>query len=704
MGKTAAERKKEQRERLKVNGNFKSFKEKESKKQKERRSKNKKAMTIEEKEALKVKKREEMRRYRTKKAQKIVKDAQAASFNSNSDSPRKAFKSPASYGKALARLKKSLPQSPNKSKALVKKLACQLIPDIIQPIPKKQTASQLSEETISKVKEFFEKDAISYQAPGSKDYIITKDLNGEKVKLQKKYLCMTLGEAYEIFKTENPDVKVCRSKFCELRPIQVCLRHETPSNLCLCIYHENIRLLLSSINVLPNTTSELVRLLVCENCSEECFYQTCDECGNLRKLHSTIAMLSEADLDMEIKFFQWLNDETKTVSRQRICSSLHEALEKLKKKLPQFLQHVYVKRQQELFFQDIKKHIPLNTLILHFDFSENYSFISQDEIQSAHWVSTSCTLYTAMAYFIHDEISHSIPIVVVSDYLHHDKYAVFKFNDAIVRKIHDDYPNLAISKIIYQSDGTGQHFKQKFSICLAMLQFRDVEWHFSATGHGKGPIDGIGGIVKRRIREATLSRKIDPRSAEDFFHEAKKICKNITVLYVTASTILEEKTQIDKLCTPSGKEILQIPETRKMHCFIKIKDYELKTANISMKPKQFSKINLITGEVETLKPEVFLNNMIDTNIELNIGNWVLVPFAGKKNVKHFAGQIIGREKSVAKVKFLKWKINHFIWPSKEDTSFIDIDKKDTVNLPEPDFDRRCNLTFTNFDFSKFLMG
>lgn len=185
-------------------------------------------MTIEKKDALKVKKREEMRRYRAKqtaqeieekrqkRAQKIVKDAQSSSFNSSSDSPCKAFKSPASFGKALARVRKNLPRSPNKSKALVKKLTCQLIPDIVQP------TSQLSGEAISKVKEFFEKDCISYQAPGTKDYIITKDANGEKSKLQKKYLCMTLGEAYEIFKTENPDVNVCRSKFCELRPIRVC--------------------------------------------------------------------------------------------------------------------------------------------------------------------------------------------------------------------------------------------------------------------------------------------------------------------------------------------------------------------------------------------------------------------------------------------------------------------------------------------------
>ena len=226
MGKTAAERKKEQRDRLKASGNYESFKKRESKKQKERRNKKKRTMTIEQKEALKVKKREEMRRYRAKKAQKAVRNAKNNSFNSSLDSPRKAFLSPASFGKALARVKRNLPRSPNKSKALVKKLALQLIPDIVQPTPNKQTVSQLSGEMILKVKEFYEKDSISYQAPGAKDYVIIKDANGKKSKLQKKYLCMTLGEAYEIFKTENPDVKICRSKFCELRLFQVCLRHK----------------------------------------------------------------------------------------------------------------------------------------------------------------------------------------------------------------------------------------------------------------------------------------------------------------------------------------------------------------------------------------------------------------------------------------------------------------------------------------------
>lgn len=44
-----------------------------------------------------------------------------------------------------------------------------------------------------------------------------------------------------------------------------------------------------------------------------------------------------------------------------------------------------------------------------------------------------------------------------------------------------------------------------------------------------------------------------------------------TVLHVTASTILKEKIQIHKLYAPLRREILQISEKRKTHCFIKIK-------------------------------------------------------------------------------------------------------------------------------------
>ncbi len=36
-----------------------------------------------------------------------------------------------------------------------------------------------------------------------------------------------------------------------------------------------------------------------------------------------------------------------------------------------------------------------------------------------------------------------------------------------------------------------------------------AEWHFSATSHGKGACDGVGGTVKRLAARASLQRPYD---------------------------------------------------------------------------------------------------------------------------------------------------------------------------------------------------
>jgi len=55
------------------------------------------------------------------------------------------------------------------------------------------------------------------------------------------------------------------------------------------------------------------------------------------------------------------------------------------------------------------------------DFSENFCIEQQDEIMSAHWMTESVTLFTALIY----QSGCSMSYVVISDELHHDKFAVF---------------------------------------------------------------------------------------------------------------------------------------------------------------------------------------------------------------------------------------------------------------------------------------
>ena len=60
---------------------------------------------------------------------------------------------------------------------------------------------------IRTVQEFGNKDYVSRWTPGKAQYVITKDENGKKVKQQKWYLQMTVGELYQLFKEQNPNIK-----------------------------------------------------------------------------------------------------------------------------------------------------------------------------------------------------------------------------------------------------------------------------------------------------------------------------------------------------------------------------------------------------------------------------------------------------------------------------------------------------------------
>ena len=84
--------------------------------------------------------------------------------------------------------------------------------------------------------------------------------------------------------------------------------------------------------------------------------------------------------------------------------------------------------------------------------------------------------------------------------LKHDKYSVCTFNGAILTEVKK---LTAVEKVHYWSDGAGSQFKNKFVLTNLLhhhLDFEtDVTWSFFDTAHGKGPVDGVGGRVKRPV-------------------------------------------------------------------------------------------------------------------------------------------------------------------------------------------------------------
>jgi len=90
-----------------------------------------------------------------------------------------------------------------------------------------------------------------------------------------------------------------------------------------------------------------------------------------------------------------------------------------------------------------------------------------------------------------------------------------------------------------------------------------IIWHFYAPLHGKPVVDGIGGTVKRYVRNRIIAENLLVKSAKDF----ADICTgmDINVIHVSPSDIQarNKAIQYDKII----KESSSVTNIKKNHCF-----------------------------------------------------------------------------------------------------------------------------------------
>jgi hypothetical protein len=155
--------------------------------------------------------------------------------------------------------------------------------------------------------------------------------------------------------------------------------------------------------------------------------------------------------------------------------------------------------------------VTLATGLLQIDFSENGVIYVQDEIQSGYWTHIQVTLFTA-AFWIGGEGEEVVKdsFVVISDSMQHNKHSVVAFLRVLIDHIRGKYPELRNIDVI--SDGAASQFKNKYvmkAISTILPEVTDVRlnWHFSATSHGKGACDAIGAKAKQMATLHCKTRK-----------------------------------------------------------------------------------------------------------------------------------------------------------------------------------------------------
>ena len=103
--------------------------------------------------------------------------------------------------------------------------------------------------------------------------------------------------------------------------------------------------------------------------------------------------------------------------------------------------------------------------------------------------------------------------VSISDDLTHSTDSVIIFVDKLLSSVIDEN----VKTLHIWPDGPSSQFKNRFiAASIPWLQEKHklkICWNFFATSHGKGPVDGIDGVVKRMATQKVIQRKVNITNA-----------------------------------------------------------------------------------------------------------------------------------------------------------------------------------------------
>ena len=550
---TAAERKRKQRAKAKANmteEEKQTFKEKESKRRSQLRRVQLAKMTKEERSNFRTK---EVARVTASRKQKQI-DIQKAPLQVKLPLPRKnPYKSRQSFGKAMNRCRIELPHSPRKRTAVVSGLAKEVGLSIQNNYEKQCYGNRtMSEELKEAIKEFYFRSDISYTMPGMKDQITIWDEFG-KQHLQKHYLTMYIREAYAVFKATRPEnEEMCSlSKFYKLRPKNVLLLDDIPEDTCKCQTHENLFLKLEAMG--DSYEGSFWTQVLCDTTeNSDCWLSKCEECKDGKKFVPKLPM------DQMTNYKQWKivlvpskkhnaneideNGEPKLFQKLQIVSTevaVGEVHEEFRDQFEGVAAHVNHKRVQAAEFQ--KDISDPNVRVVQIDYAMAYQCQQQREIQSALWSRGSVNLFTCAVYFA----KQTKTFLICSNYKGKDKFSNGVFLEHIYEKelSHDrDF------KEVIWSDGPTSEFKNKFMRHLieklSLKYNKTFTWKFSATSHGKGVVDGIGGKVKSTVRRKVMSQgknRILVQDAKSFADAASKLMTSTKIIHIDEEAITDYK-------------------------------------------------------------------------------------------------------------------------------------------------------------------
>ena len=162
-------------------------------------------------------------------------------------------------------------------------------------------------------------------------------------------------------------------------------------------------------------------------------------------------------------------------------------------------QHIHRKRIQVFCLNSIKEDLKSTNFLPHVDFSESYKNANQDEIQIA-LTSDNLRFLFLQNVHIHAQI-RTIPITVTTEANEHSRVTTLSCIHKTISYIEEKVG--AFTKLHIWSDGCTSQFRLRFVFSF-LNHFhieKEIERNFNEANHDKGPMDGVGGTIKKKSLE-----------------------------------------------------------------------------------------------------------------------------------------------------------------------------------------------------------
>ena len=360
-----------------------------------------------------------------------------------------------------------------------------------------------------------------------------------------------VAQAFVMWKAENPEVSaVSLSVFQKLRPTFVLLQRSTTLNQCLCEYCTSIMLKLEALNRVLSVCEakdlhiknkyNLIDFTTCDKGSQrfhdlKCTERTCKDCGT-SLLTEHFASFKDRHGERKVSWLAWESrtythdgkQKTKKVqvTKENTCAHL---IEEITMEAGPLAKHVFIANWQSDMFSLIKRKLPLGWSLLVMDFAENYSCLSQDEIQAAHWAIQQVTVHPVVCFYHcqHDDGTSHIAqeaLVFLSDDLRHDSHLVHHFEMMTLHHLKDR--GVQLIHVVEFTDGCSAQYKSRSPFANISYSKHihgvSIERNYFGSRHGKGPSDGVSGCVKSTVRRAVISRRAVVNNVENMYSFCEK--------------------------------------------------------------------------------------------------------------------------------------------------------------------------------------